>query len=165
MRQIQFNEATDRIVALDLDDGSILRRSVAVEHERKVAICDLLDMNRFRPLAGNFEGPFKVRLDIEDAKRLVFKIGNEGDENLTDVVLPLSPFKRIVRDYFQICESYYDAIKKLSPSQIETIDMARRGLHNEGAEVLVDALKDKIAIDRATSRRLFTLVCVLHIRN
>lgn len=164
MSDIQFDEATDKIVAIDLDEGSVLRRSVEVEHERKVAMYDLLDMNRFRPLGGDFKGPFKVRLGIEDGKRLVFKIDDEDDTNLTSVTLALSPFKRIVRDYFQICESYYDAIKKLSPSQIETIDMARRGLHNEGADVLVDALKDKIAIDKATSRRLFTLVCVLHIR-
>lgn len=163
MSEMQFNDATDKIVALDLDDHSVIRRSVEVEHERKVAMYDLLDMNRFRPI-GDYSGPFKVRLGIEDGKRLVFKIDNESDENLTNVTMPLSPFRRIVRDYFQICESYYDAIKKLSPSQIETIDMARRGLHNEGADVLVDALKEKIAVDKATSRRLFTLVCVLHIR-
>lgn len=163
MNDINFNEAADKIVALELDEHTIVRRSVEVEHERKVAMYDLLDMNRFRPV-GEFKGPFKVRLGIEDAKRLVFRIDNEEDVNLTDVTLPLSPFRRIVRDYFQICESYYDAIKKLSPSQIETIDMARRGLHNEGADVLVEALQGKIEMDKATSRRLFTLVCVLHIR-
>ncbi len=163
MSEAKFDETTDKIVAIDLDDKSVVRRSVEVEHERKVAMYDLLDMNRFRPV-GDFKGPFKVRLGIEDGKRLVFKIDDEDDTNLTNVMMPLSPFRRIVRDYFQICESYYDAIKKLSPSQIETIDMARRGLHNEGADVLVDALKDKIDIDKATSRRLFTLVCVLHIR-
>lgn len=163
MSEAKFDETTDKIVAIDLDDKSVVRRSVEVEHERKVAMYDLLDMNRFRPV-GEFKGPFKVRLGIEDGKRLVFKIDDEDDTNLTNVMMPLSPFRRIVRDYFQICESYYDAIKKLSPSQIETIDMARRGLHNEGADVLVDALKDKIDIDKATSRRLFTLVCVLHIR-
>lgn len=163
MSDTQFNEATDKIVAIELDEKSIVRRSVEVEHERKVAIYDLLDMNRFRPV-GDFTGPFKVRLGIEDGKRVVFRIDDENDETLTNVTMPLSPFRRIVRDYFQICESYYDAIKKLSPSQIETIDMARRGLHNEGAEELVAALDGKIEIDKATSRRLFTLVCVLHIR-
>ena len=163
MTTAKFDEATDKIVALDLDEGTIIRRSVEVEHERKVAMYDLLDMNRFRPV-GDFKGPYKVRLGIEDGKRLVFRIDNEKGDHLTDINLPLSPFRRIVRDYFQICGSYYDAIKKLSPSQIETIDMARRGLHNEGADVLVDALKDKIEVDKATSRRLFTLVCVLHIR-
>jgi len=163
MSNTTFDEATDKIVALELDERTIVRRSVEVEHERKVAMYDLLDMNRFRPI-GEFKGPFKVRLGIEDAKRLVFRIDDEEDENLTNITLPLSPFRKIVRDYFQICESYYDAIKKLSPSQIETIDMARRGLHNEGADVLVEALQGKIAIDKATSRRLFTLVCVLHIR-
>lgn len=163
MSDTQFNEATDKIIAIDLDDKSVIRRSVEIEHERKVAMYDLLDMNRFRPTSGE-TGPFKVRLGIEDGKRLIFKIDNEANEHLTSVSLPLSPFRRIVRDYFQICESYYDAIKKHSPSQIETIDMARRGLHNEGAEILVEALKDKIDIDKSTSRRLFTLVCVLHIR-
>ncbi|MDW3208085.1 MAG: UPF0262 family protein [Alphaproteobacteria bacterium] len=163
MSESKFDETTDKIVAIDLDEKSVVRRSVEVEHERKVAMYDLLDMNRFRPV-GDFTGPFKVRLGIEDGKRLIFKIDDEDGTNLTNVSMPLSPFRRIVRDYFQICESYYDAIKKLSPSQIETIDMARRGLHNEGADVLVDALKDKIDIDKATSRRLFTLVCVLHIR-
>ncbi len=163
MSDTTFNEATDKIVALELDEKTVVRRSVEVEHERKVAMYDLLDMNRFRPL-GDYTGPYKVRLAIEDGKRLVFQIDDESDENLTNISLPLSPFRGIVRDYFQICESYYDAIKKHSPSQIETIDMARRGLHNDGAEVLVEALRDKIAIDKATSRRLFTLVCVLHIR-
>jgi uncharacterized protein (UPF0262 family) len=158
-----FNDATDKIVDIKLDEKSVIRRAVEVEHERKVAMYDLLDMNRFRPV-GDYTGPFKVRVGIDDGKRLLFKIADESDTALTEVSLPLSPFRRIVRDYFQICESYYDAIKKLSPSQIETIDMARRGLHNDGAEVLVDALKDKIAMDKATSRRLFTLVCVLHIR-
>jgi uncharacterized protein (UPF0262 family) len=158
-----FNDATDKIVDIKLDEKSVIRRAVEVEHERKVAMYDLLDMNRFRPV-GDYTGPFKVRVGIDDGKRLLFKIADESDTALTEVSLPLSPFRRIVRDYFQICESYYDAIKKLSPSQIETIDMARRGLHNDGAEVLVDALKDKIAMDKATSRRFFTLVCVLHIR-
>lgn len=163
MSEVTFNDAIDKIVDIKLDEKSVIRRAVEVEHERKVAMYDLLDMNRFRPV-GDYTGPFKLRIAIDDGKRLLFKIADEGDTALTEVSLPLSPFRRIVRDYFQICESYYDAIKKLSPSQIETIDMARRGLHNDGAEVLVDALKDKIAMDKATSRRLFTLVCVLHIR-
>jgi uncharacterized protein (UPF0262 family) len=163
MSETSFDEATDKIVALTLDEKSVVRRAVEVEHERKVAMYDLLDMNRFRP-HGDFTGPYKVRLAIEDGKRVLFQIDDEADTHLTTVSLPLSPFRSIVKDYFQICESYYDAIKKHSPSQIETIDMARRGLHNEGAEVLVDALKEKIEIDKATSRRLFTLVCVLHIR-
>lgn len=163
MSDTVFDEATDKIIDLDMDERSIIRRGVEVEHERKVAMYDLLDMNRFRPI-GDFTGPYRVRLSIEDGKRILFKIDSEDHTELTSISLPLSPFRRIVRDYFQICESYYDAIKKLSPSQIETIDMARRGLHNEGAEVLVETLKDKIAVDKATSRRLFTLVCVLHIR-
>lgn len=146
-----------------LDEKSVVRRSPEVEHERAVALYDLKDMNRFRPV-GDFTGPYHVFLSIADGKRLVFDISDEGDNPLTTVALPLMPFRRLVRDYFQICESYYDAIKKLSPSQIETIDMARRGLHNEGAELLSELLDEKIAIDKATSRRLFTLVCVLHIK-
>jgi uncharacterized protein (UPF0262 family) len=157
------SEGTERIVDIALDEVSVVRRAPEIEHERAVAIYDLLDMNRFRPV-GEFTGPYKVTLSIEDGKRLQFRIRSEADEDLTSVLLPLSPFRGLIRDYFQICESYFDAIKKLSPSQIETIDMARRGLHNEGSDLLIERLKEKIALDKATSRRLFTLICVLHIR-
>jgi len=156
-------QTSERIVDITLDDKSVVRRAPEIEHERAVAIYDLLDMNRFRPV-GDFEGPYKVTLSIEDGKRLLFTIRNEAGRDLTAVTLPLSPFRSLIRDYFQICESYFDAIKKLSPSQIETIDMARRGLHNEGSDLLMERLKDKIALDKATARRLFTLICVLHIR-
>lgn len=156
-------QTSERIVDITLDEQSVVRRAPEIEHERAVAIYDLLDMNRFSPV-GDFEGPYKVRLSIEDGKRLLFSIKDEGDQDLTSVTLPLSPFRSLIRDYFQICESYFDAIKKLSPSQIETIDMARRGLHNEGSDLLIERLKDKIALDKATARRLFTLICVLHIR-
>jgi uncharacterized protein (UPF0262 family) len=157
------SEGTERITDITLDEQSVVRRAPEIEHERAVAIYDLLDMNRFRP-AGDYTGPYKVTLSIEDGKRLLFRIRNEADEDLTSVTLPLSPFRSLVRDYFQICESYFDAIKKLSPSQIETIDMARRGLHNEGSDLLIERLKEKIELDKATARRLFTLICVLHIR-
>ncbi len=156
--------SSERIVDIKLDDKTVIRRTPEVEHERAVAIFDLLDMNRFHPV-GDYTGPYKVLLGIEDGKRLVFTISDEGDSELTRIVLPLSPFRGIVRDYFQICESYFDAIKKLSPAQIETIDMARRGLHNEGSDLLTERLEGKIEFDKATSRRLFTLICVLHITN
>jgi len=157
------NTNTEKIVAIELDEHTVVRRSREVEHERAVAMYDLLDMNRFRP-TGDFTGPYKLRLSIEERTRLVFDITSEADEPLTRITMPLSPFRSIVRDYFQICESYYDAIKRLSPAQIETIDMARRGLHNEGSELLVQRLEDKVAMDKSTARRLFTLICVLHIR-
>lgn len=158
-----WNSETDRIVDLQLDEQTVVRRNPEVEHERAVAMYDLLDMNRFRPV-GDYTGPFKVKLGIEDGKRLHFKVHGGEDTLLTEVILALSPFRRMIRDYFQICESYYDAIKRLSPSQIETIDMARRGLHNEGSDLLRERLAGKLEMDQATSRRLFTLICVLHIR-
>lgn len=154
-----------KIIKIDLDEKTVIRRSPEVEHERSVAIYDLLDMNRFRPLGEHQEaGPFKLNLSIEDGARLAFMLGTEEVDELTSVLLPLSPFRRLIKDYFQICESYYDAIKRLSPSQIETIDMARRGLHNEGSDLLRERLEGKIEMDLQTARRLFTLICVLHIR-
>lgn len=158
-----WDSETDRIIDIKLDEKSVIRRSPEVEHERAVALYDLLDMNRFRPVGG-FTGPFKVTLSIEDGKRLHFKIADNSEALLTEVILALSPFRRLIRDYFQICESYYDAIKRLSPAQIETIDMARRGLHNEGSDLLRERLSGKAEMDQATSRRLFTLICVLHIK-
>ncbi len=151
-----------KIVEFVLDERHFIKRSVEIEHERAVALNDLLDMNRFQPCDMD-DGPFKVKLGIQDNKRLIFEITGQTHTQPTQISLPLSSFKRVIRDYFQICESYYDAMKKLSPAQIETIDMARRGVHNDGAELLDDVLKDKIHIDKATARRLFTLICVLHI--
>jgi len=152
-----------RIVSLNLDEKTVVRRSPEVEHERAVAIFDLLEENRFAPL-GHDGGPYDLRLSVEDRQRLVMDIRHEGGDPVERVTMSLTPFRRIVKDYFQICESYFDAIKRLTPSQIETIDMARRGLHNEGSEMLAERLKDKVDMDRDTARRLFTLICVLHIR-
>ncbi len=152
-----------RIVSLNLDEETVVRRSPEVEHERAVAIFDLLEENRFAPL-GHDGGPYEVRLSVEDRQRLVMDIRQENGDPVARVTMSLTPFRRIVKDYFQICESYFDAIKRLTPSQIETIDMARRGLHNEGSDMLTERLKDKVEMDRDTSRRLFTLICVLHIR-
>lgn len=151
-----------RLVNVTLDEGSVVRRSPDVEHERAVAIYDLLEENRFAPL-GDFGGPFSLLLSIEE-NRLLFHVRDEAEKPLTTVMLPLSPFRQIVKDYFTVCESYFQAIKTASPSRIEAIDMGRRGLHNEGSELLKERLAEKIEIDFDTARRLFTLICVLHFR-
>ena len=155
-------ERKDRIASIQLDEKSVVRRAPAVEHERRVAIYDLLEENSFR-LIGDYDGPYDLRLSIED-NRLAFQINDSKGVSLTRFTLPLSPFRRIIKDYFEICDSYFQAIKRSSPSQIETIDMARRGVHNEGSELLRERLKGKIDTDFDTARRLFTLICVLHIR-
>jgi uncharacterized protein (UPF0262 family) len=152
-----------RISVLNLDEKTVVRRSPEVEHERAVAIFDILEDNSFAPI-GHDGGPYDLHLSIEDRQRLVLDIRHEDGGQVAKVTLSLTPFRRLVKDYFQICESYFDAIKRLSPSQIETIDMARRGLHNEGSEILSERLGDKIEMDGPTARRLFTLICVLHIR-
>jgi uncharacterized protein (UPF0262 family) len=151
-----------RIVQIHLDERSIVRWSPDVEHERAVAIFDLLEENHFAP-AGALEGPFVLRLSIEE-NRLVLAIHDEADAPLGKVMLPTLPFRKLIKDYFTVCESYYQAIRTASPSQIEAIDMGRRGLHNEGSELLRERLAGKIDIDFNTARRLFTLLCVLHIR-
>jgi uncharacterized protein (UPF0262 family) len=152
----------NRIARVTLDERSVVRRSPEVEHERAVAIYDLTEENSFCLVEGP-AGPYDLSLGIED-NRLVLDIGNENAEPLAKHILSLTPFRRIVKDYFTICESYYEAIKRSSPSQIEAIDMGRRGLHNEGAELLRERLAGKIELDSNTARRLFTLICVLHIR-
>jgi len=153
---------TNRIARVTLDERSVVRRSPEVEHERAVAIYDLTEENSFCLVEGP-AGPYDLSLGIED-NRLVLAIGNEIAAPLAKHILSLTPFRRIVKDYFTICESYYEAIKRSSPSQIEAIDMGRRGLHNEGAELLRERLAGKIEVDSNTARRLFTLICVLHIR-
>ncbi|HKO06388.1 MAG TPA: UPF0262 family protein [Alphaproteobacteria bacterium] len=151
-----------RISQIHLDEHSIVRWSPDVEHERAVAVFDLLEENYFA-LVGDFAGPFVLRLSISES-RLVMAIHDEGDAPLTTVNLPTSPFRKIIKDYFTVCESYYAAIRRASPSKIEAIDMGRRALHNEGSELLKERLSDKIDVDLNTARRLFTLLCVLHIR-
>ncbi len=151
-----------RIVHIALGERTVIRRSAEVEQERAIAVYDLLEDNRFRP-ANAGPGPYHLLLSIEE-NRLVFDVRDPSDAPRTQVQMPLAPFRRVVKDYFQICESYYDAIKRLSPSQIEAIDMGRRGLHNEGSDLLRDRLTGRIAMDTNTARRLFTLLCVLHIR-
>ncbi|MGF1594992.1 MAG: UPF0262 family protein [Kiloniellaceae bacterium] len=153
---------TERLINITLDDGSVIRRSPEVEHERAVAIYDLLEENAFRP-SGDFSGPYHLHLSIAE-NRLQMDILDETARPLDTVALPLLPFRRVVRDYFAVCETYYEAIKTASPARIEAIDMGRRGLHNEGSELLRERLDGKIEIDFDTARRLFTLICVLHIR-
>jgi len=155
-------DAGRRIAKVTLDERTVVRRSPEVEHERAVAIFDLIEENHFAPV-GDHGGPYSLHLGIEE-NRLVLDIRTEADEPLGKVILALSPFRRIVKDYFTVCESYYHAIKTASPSQIEAIDMGRRGLHDEGAVLLRERLAGKIELDPNTARRLFTLICVLLIR-
>jgi uncharacterized protein (UPF0262 family) len=150
-----------RIVHVTLDEKSVVRRKPEVEHERAVAIFDLLEDNQFFPCEHADDGPYHLHLSIED-NRLVLDIRREDDTALTKITLPLSPFRTIVKDYFLICESYYAAIRTATPSQIEAIDMGRRGVHDEGSRVLRERLEGKVTVDHDTARRLFTLVCALH---
>ena len=151
-----------RLIDVELDE-SIGRSTPDVEHERAVAIFDLIEDNSFGPAGGEKGGPYKLRLSVVDSK-LVFAISREDGESVVTHILSLTPFRRVVKDYFLICESYYEAIRTSTPSQIEAIDMGRRGLHNEGSQTLMDRLSGKIDVDFDTARRIFTLVCVLHWR-
>ncbi|WP_170477228.1 UPF0262 family protein [Ruegeria arenilitoris] len=154
-----------RISQIELDDRNLPPPTPEIEQERKVAIYDLLEENSFSLPARDDravpQGPYHVQLSIRD-KRLVFDISTEQEEKAAEFHLSLGPFRQVVKDYFQICESYFDAVKSLPPSQIETIDMARRGIHNEGSRVLQERLEGKAEVDTDTARRLFTLICVLH---
>ena len=155
--------STEKIIDVKLDEKSVIRRSPDIEKERAIAIYDLLEDNYFSP-EGDLTGPYTLHLSIRE-NRLVFDIHNENDGPLQETTLSVSPFRSIIKDYFTVCDSYYAAIKTSTPTQIEAIDMGRRGLHNEGADLLRDRLEDKgITIDKDTARRLFTLICVLHIR-
>ncbi|MCR6631429.1 MAG: UPF0262 family protein [Magnetospirillum sp.] len=151
-----------RIAHVQLDEKTMVRRRPEVEHERNIAIYDLLEENYFAP-HGDYVGPYHLHLSLAD-NRLLFDVRTTQGTGLLEVPLPLRPFQSIVKDYFMICESYYAAIKKATPSQIEAIDMGRRGLHNEGSELLRERLAAKVDVDFDTARRLFTLICVLHIR-
>jgi uncharacterized protein (UPF0262 family) len=154
--------APSRLIAIDLDE-TIGRATPDIEHERAVAIFDLIEENRFQP-SGLPAGRFRLKLSLID-KRLVFDIRDEANAAVVTHILSLTPLKRIIRDYFLICDSYYEAIRSATPSQIEAIDMGRRGIHNDGSETLRDRLAGKIDLDLDTARRLFTLICVLHWRN
>lgn len=158
--------ADPRITHIELDEATILWRNADIEQERRIAIFDLIEDNVFKPIrafAAGHQGPYQLRLSVRDG-RLLLEIADEAGVHLETIVLGLGRFRRPIREYFAICESYYQAIRKATPREIETIDMARRGIHNEAAELLVDRLEGKIDTDFATARRLFTLICVLHIR-
>ena len=150
-----------RIIDIELDEKSILRRNPDIEHERRVAIFDLLEGNHFDP--AGLDGPFRIRLRVED-NRLAIDLHDEAGAPLDTIRMGLARFRRPIRDYFAICESYFKAVRSERPHGLEAIDMARRGLHNEAAELLQECLKDKVGMDFGTARRLFTLICVLHIK-
>ncbi|MDP3261413.1 MAG: UPF0262 family protein [Tabrizicola sp.] len=155
----------NRICHIEIDEKGLVRPTPDIEQERRVAIYDLLEDNVFglpkKPDRVHPEGPYRVRLAIREG-RLVFDIATDGGERAAEFHLSLGPFRQVVKDYFQICENYFDAVKRLPPSQIEAIDMARRGIHNEGASILRERLEGKADVDTDTARRLFTLICVLH---
>jgi len=158
--------ADHRIIDVSLDERTILWRSADIEQERRIAIFDLIEDNHFAPQkthADGYTGPYRIALSVEEG-RLAIEIKREDDSPLETHILGLGRFRRSIRDYFAICDSYYQAIRNATPAQIETVDMARRGIHNDSAELLRQALEGKIAIDFDTARRLFTLICVLHIR-
>lgn len=160
------NNGPNRICQIDLDEKSIIRRSSEIEHEKKVAIFDLLETNHFVPKVGlpnQYVGPFHVKMRLED-NRLAIDLKTEKGEALKTIVLPLSPLRRVIKEYFIVCDSYYEAITIAKPQQLEAIDMGRRTLHNEGSTILLERIADKIEIDFETARRLFTLICVLQIR-
>jgi uncharacterized protein (UPF0262 family) len=154
-----------KIIHIEIDDRNLPPPTPEIDQERKVAMFDLLEDNSFAMPARDDRdvapGPYKLGLSIKE-RRLVFDIKKEDDAPAGEFHLSLGPFRQVVKDYFQICESYFDAVKTLPPSQIETIDMARRGIHNEGARVLQERLDGKAEVDTDTARRLFTLICVLH---
>jgi uncharacterized protein (UPF0262 family) len=155
----------NRLCQIEIDEKGLVRPTPEIEQERRVAIYDLLEENSFaparRPDREMPEGPYRLHLGIREG-RLVFDVATETGEKAAEFHLSLGPFRQVVKDYFQICESYFDAVKRLPPSQIEAIDMARRGIHNEGASILQDRLIGKADVDTDTARRLFTLICVLH---
>jgi uncharacterized protein (UPF0262 family) len=150
-----------RIIDIKLDEHTFIRRSEDIERERQVAIFDLLEENHFAP--EGLDGPFKVLMRVED-NRIALDIRDPDEELLETVRIGLARFRRPVKDYFAICDSYFKAMRSDSPKRIEAIDMARRGIHNEAAELLQECLDGKIAMDFDTARRLFTLICVLHIK-
>ena len=159
--------ATDRLIEVTLDETGLAPPTPEIEQERQVAIYDLLEENHFalpardgRPVA---PGPYRLRLSIRD-RRLVFDLATDAGDKAGEFHLSLTPFNQVVKDYFQICESYFDAVKRLPPAQIEAIDMGRRGIHNEGSRILLERLEGKVDTDMATARRLFTLICVLHFK-
>lgn len=158
--------ANHRIIHIELDEQTIVWRNADIEQERRIAIYDLIEDNSFQPLSercAGYDGPYSLKLSVTEG-RLVMQIGREDKSPLETIILALGRFRRPIRDYFAICDSYYQAIRQATSQEIETIDMARRGVHNQAAELLVERLEGKINVDFPTARRLFTLICVLHIK-
>ncbi len=153
-------ERTGRLAAVTIDEASLGRTSDDAEHERRVAIYDLIEENQFRPV-GHAGGPYALRLGIS-GNRLVFDIRLTDDTPVIAHMLSLAPFRRIVKDYFVVCDSYYAAIRTATPDRIEALDMGRRALHDEGSQLVMERLKRKVEVDFETARRLFTLISVLH---
>ncbi len=157
---------TQRIAHIALDEATILWRNADVEQERRVAIYDLIEENTFKPVKSaekGAKGPYRLNLGVRDG-RLAMDVSDAEEQLLETLLIGLARFRRPIREYFAICDSYYQAIRKATPAEIETIDMARRGIHNNAAELLLERLEGKIETDFATARRLFTLICVLHIK-
>jgi uncharacterized protein (UPF0262 family) len=157
---------SQRIAHIELDEATILWRSADVEQERRVAIYDLIEENTFKPLKSaekGAKGPYRLFLGVRDG-RLAMDVSDMDEQLLESLLIGLARFRRPIREYFAICDSYYQAIRKATPAEIETIDMARRGIHNDAAELLLERLEGKVETDFATARRLFTLICVLHIK-
>ncbi|QZD88763.1 UPF0262 family protein [Qipengyuania aurantiaca] len=155
-----------RIAKIELDEETIIWRNADIEQERRIAIFDLIEENTFRPVRAaerGASGPYHLTLAVRDG-RLLMTIADSEDTLVEELLLGLARFRRPIREYFAICDSYYQAIRKATPGEIETIDMARRGVHNRAAELLLERLEGKVETDFATARRLFTLICVLHIK-
>lgn len=158
--------ADPRIAHIELDEATIIWRNADIEQERRIAIFDLIEENTFKPVrafAAGHTGPYRLRLSVADG-RLALMIADDHARDLETVILGLGRFRRPIRDYFAICDSYYQAIRRATAQEIETIDMARRGVHNDAAMLLLERLEGKVDTDFATARRLFTLICVLHIK-
>jgi len=151
-----------RLVNIILDEHTLVRRRPEVEHERAIAIDDLIENNHFAPV-GDCQGPYILHVGL-DGQRLICAIHDESDRRLSEIALPLTSLRTIIRDYFTVCENYYDSIRNAPPHRIEAIDVGRRALHDEGSSVLRERLADAVEIDAATARRLFTLIYVLHAR-
>jgi uncharacterized protein (UPF0262 family) len=162
-----MSDDSQRIARIDIESPGVVRFHPDVEREIQVAVFDLVEENTFRPETDYFggapAGPYALTLAIVE-NRLNFRIAADGGDEVGMLTVPLTPFRKIIKDYFPVCESYYQAIRSASPSQIEAIDMGRRGLHNEGSDRLRDQLAGRVEVDQITARRLFTLICALHIR-
>lgn len=157
------DNADHYIAELHIDEDSLPVTSIEMQHERRVAVFDLLEENEFRPLDSK-RGPYVLRLGLKDGRRLSFEVTRTNGSVRGTYTISLVPFRRVIKDYFMICESYHNAIRTATSAQIEAIDMGRRGLHNEGSRMLTDSLRNQVEVDFNTSRRLFTLICALHRR-